>query len=91
LQQWCQTLRQCQGYKQLEASLQKDIKAFFGDYKNALVSATTLLYQISHTELMSAACLKATENGLGYLDADGALILHSALVEQLIRPVSIRG
>ena len=40
---------------------------------------------------MSAACLKATENGLGYLDADGALILHSALVEQLIRPVSIRG
>jgi len=70
-------------YKQLEASLQKDIKAFFGDYKNAVISATTLLYQISNTELISAACLKATENGLGYLDTEGALLLHSSLVEQL--------
>ena len=78
-----QTFSKRKPYKQLEASLQKDIKAFFGDYKNALVSATTLLYQISHTELISAACLKATENGLGYLDAEGALILHSSLVEQL--------
>ncbi|MEI6545230.1 MAG: DNA phosphorothioation-associated putative methyltransferase, partial [Methylococcales bacterium] len=78
-----QTFSKRKPYKQLEASLQKDIKAFFGDYKNALVSATTLLYQISHTELISAACLKATENGLGYLDAEGALLLHSSLVEQL--------
>ena len=78
-----QTFSKRKPYKQLEASLQKDIKAFFGDYKNALVCATTLLYQISHTELISAACLKATENGLGYLDAEGALILHSSLVEQL--------
>jgi DNA phosphorothioation-associated putative methyltransferase len=78
-----QTFSKRKPYKQLEASLQKDIKAFFGDYKNALDSATTLLYQISHTELISAACLKATENGLGYLDAEGALLLHSSLVEQL--------
>ena len=78
-----QTFSKRKPYKQLEASLQKDIKAFFGDYKNALVSATTLLYQISHTELISAACLKATENGLGYLDTEGALLLHSTLVEQL--------
>ena len=78
-----QTFSKRKPYKQLEASLQKDIKAFFGDYKNAVVSATTLLYQISHTESISAACLKATENGLGYLDTEGALLLHSSLVEQL--------
>ncbi len=78
-----QTFSKRKPYKQLEASLQKDIKAFFGDYKNALVCATTLLYQISNTELIGAACLKATENGLGYVDAEGALILHSSLVEQL--------
>ena len=78
-----QTFAKRKPYKQLEASLQKDIKAFFGDYKNALVSATTLLYQISNTELISAACLKATEHGLGYLDTEGALLLHSSLVEQL--------
>ena len=78
-----QTFSKRKPYKQLEASLQKDIKAFFSDYKNAVVSATTLLYQISNTELISAACLKATENGLGYLDTEGALLLHSALVEQL--------
>ena len=70
-------------YKHLEKNLQKDIKAFFGDYKNALESSTIALYQISNTELIRAACLRATENGLGYLDIEGALILHSSLVEQL--------
>jgi len=78
-----QTFSKCKAHKHLEASLQRDIKAFFGDYKNALDSAITLLYQISNTQLISAACLKATENGLGYLDAEGALLLHSSLVEQL--------
>jgi DNA phosphorothioation-associated putative methyltransferase len=69
-------------YKHLESSLQKDVKAFFGDYRNAVDSATTILYQISNTELISTACLKSAENGLGYLE-EGALILHSSLVEQL--------
>ena len=78
-----QTFSKRKSYKHLEASLQLDIKAFFGDYKNALSSSTTLLYQISNTELISAACLKAAENGLGYLDNEGALLLHSSLVEQL--------
>jgi DNA phosphorothioation-associated putative methyltransferase len=78
-----QTFSKRKPYKHLEASLQNDIKAFFGDYKNAVVSATTLLYQISNTELISAACLKAAENGLGYLDKEDALLLHSSLVEQL--------
>ena len=78
-----QTFSKRKSYKHLEASLQLDIKAFFGDYKNALSSSTTLLYQISNTELISVACLKSTENGLGYLDNEGALLLHSSLVEQL--------
>ena len=83
-----QTFAKRKPYKHLETSLQKDIKAFFGDYKNAVASATALLYQISNTELINAACLKATEEGLGYLDTEGALLLHSSLVEQL--PVILR-
>lgn len=83
-----QTFAKRKPYKHLEASLQKDIKSFFGDYKNAVASATALLYQISNTKLINAACLKATEEGLGYLDTEGALLLHSSLVEQL--PVLLR-
>ena len=78
-----QTFSKRKSYKHLEASLQLDIKVFFGDYKNALSSSSTLLYQISNTELISVACLKAAENGLGYLDNEGALLLHSSLVDQL--------
>lgn len=70
-------------YKHLDASLQKDIKAFFGDYKNAVAMATSVLYQISKAELIELTCKQATEQGLGYLDEEGALHLHTSLVEQL--------
>lgn len=70
-------------YKHLNASLQKDIKAFFGDYKNAVEMATTVLYQISKVELIELTCKQATEQGLGYLDEEGALHLHTKLLEQL--------
>jgi DNA phosphorothioation-associated putative methyltransferase len=70
-------------YKHLEDTLQNDIKAFFGDYQNAIASATSLLYKISNAELIAAACLQAAEQGLGYLDDEAALHLHSDMVEQL--------
>ncbi|MEI6067532.1 MAG: DNA phosphorothioation-associated putative methyltransferase, partial [Methylococcaceae bacterium] len=70
-------------YKHLEDTLQKDLKSFFGDYQNAIASATALLYKISNAELIAAACLQAAEQGLGYLDDEAALHLHSDRVEQL--------
>lgn len=75
-------------YKHLDLSLQKDIKAFFGDYKNATDMAQSILFQISHVELIASACQTATEQGLGYLDENEALHLHTSLVAQL--PVLLR-
>lgn len=78
-----QTFTRRKAYKNLEASLQKDIKAFFGDYKNAITMAQSVLFQICHAELIMSACQQATEQGLGYLDDDSALYLHTRIVEQL--------
>jgi DNA phosphorothioation-associated putative methyltransferase len=78
-----QTFSKRKTYKHLETSLQKDIKTFFGDYKCAVAAATSVLYQISQTELVASTCQQATEQGLGYLDEEGALHLHTSLVEQL--------
>jgi hypothetical protein len=78
-----QTFSKRRAYKHLEISLQKDIKAFFGDYKNAMATAQSVLFQISKAELIVSACQQATEQGLGYLDEDDALHLHTSMVERL--------
>jgi DNA phosphorothioation-associated putative methyltransferase len=78
-----QTFSKRKPYKHLETSLQKDIKAFFGDYKHAVAMATLVLYQISQAELIATTCQQATEQGLGYLDEEGALYIHSNCVQQL--------
>lgn len=78
-----QTFSRRKPYKHLDPSLQKDIKAFFGDYKNATETAQTVLFQISHAELIISACQQAAEQGLGYLDENEALHLHSSSVAQL--------
>jgi len=78
-----QTFSKRRAYKHLESLLQKDIKAFFGDYKNAVEIAQSVLFQIGKAELIASACLQATEQGLGYLDEEEALHLHTSVVEQL--------
>jgi DNA phosphorothioation-associated putative methyltransferase len=78
-----QTFSKRRAYKHLDASLQRDIKAFFGDYKNAMATAQSVLFQIGKSELIAAACQQAAEQGLGYLDEKEALHLHTHLVEQL--------
>ena len=70
-------------YKHLEIGLQKDIKAFFGDYQNAVATAQSVLFQISNVELIADASRQATEQGLGYLNADNALHLHPSMVKRL--------
>jgi len=83
-----QTFSKRKPYKQLENALQKDIKAFFGDYPHALKQAQAELFQLGNAELIAAACLQAAEQGLGYLDSEAALHLHSSQVERL--PASLR-
>ncbi len=70
-------------YKYLESTLQKDIKIFFGDYKNAISIAQSVLFQIGKSELITTACQQASEQGLGCLDEEDALYLHTSIVEQL--------
>jgi hypothetical protein len=78
-----QTFSKRKSYKHLDNTLQKDIKAFFGDYQNALATAQKLLFQISKTELIIALCQQAAEQGLGYLNEENALQLHTSVVSQL--------
>ncbi|WP_031435346.1 DNA phosphorothioation-associated putative methyltransferase [Methylomarinum vadi] len=78
-----QTFSKRKAYKHLDATLQKDIKAFFGDYKEALAQAQTVLFQIGNAELIETNCQQATEQGLGYLDDENALHLHTSVVQQL--------
>lgn len=85
-------------YKHLEAGLQRDIKAFFGDYQRACTAGLARLMQIADAEAIAAACRTAAEHGLGWLELEqaphlegadanaaptGALTLHTSLVEQL--------
>jgi len=70
-------------YKHLEAGLQKDIKAFFGDYQHAIETARSILFKISTAELIAEACRHATEQGLGFLDEGEALHLHTSMVQEL--------
>jgi DNA phosphorothioation-associated putative methyltransferase len=70
-------------YRNLEAGLQRDIKAFFGDYQNAIETAKAILFKISNAELIYEACQYATEQGLGHLDKGEALHLHTSMVKEL--------
>jgi DNA phosphorothioation-associated putative methyltransferase len=70
-------------YRHLNSDLQRDIKAFFGDYSNAQRAAQEALFSIANTEEITAACETVAEEGSGYLDAENALYVHSELIETL--------
>ncbi len=63
--------------------MQRDIKAFFGDYGAAQAQARELLFQIADTQAIADTCRTASEHGLGWLEAGESLQLHSSLIEQL--------
>ncbi|MBT4129403.1 MAG: DNA phosphorothioation-associated putative methyltransferase [Candidatus Marinimicrobia bacterium] len=70
-------------YKHMEAGLQRDIKIFFGSYREAQNEARDLLFNIANVELVQAACKYAAEHGLGWLEEGESLQMHTSLVEQL--------
>lgn len=70
-------------YRQLEPRLQRDIKAFFGDYRTAQASGLRLLVDAADPSKLLEACQQAAAAGLGWLDADHSLQLHVSLVERL--------
>lgn len=70
-------------YRQLELRLQRDIKAFFGDYKAAQVAGLKLLVDAAEPAKILAACKEAANRGLGWLEAEHSLQIHVSMVERL--------
>ncbi len=75
--------RQHSAYRHLEAGLQRDIKAFFGDYRSALEQGKNLLFAAGRPETIAEACRIAAEQGLGWLEDSESLQLHTSLIAQL--------
>ena len=76
-------------FKTLEPNLQRDVRAFFGDYTSAQEHAKRLLYQVAQPEVLDANCRDASEHGLGYLEPSHSLQLHSSLVPRLPAPLRV--
>ena len=70
-------------YGQLEARLQRDIRAFFGDYGSAQAAGLQLLQEAANTDQILLACQRAATEGLGWLDNGHSLQLHRSMVERL--------
>lgn len=75
-------------YRQLEPRLQRDIKAFFGDYRSAQTAGLRLLQHAADPAQLLAACQSAATEGLGWLDSDHSLQLHVTMLNRL--PVILR-
>lgn len=70
-------------YRHLEPRLQRDIKAFFGDYNTAAAEGRNLLFSLADIEAVAQACRTASEHGVGWLEESDSLQLHTSMVEQL--------
>ncbi|MFX1695905.1 DNA phosphorothioation-associated putative methyltransferase [Paraburkholderia sp. A1RO-1] len=70
-------------YSRLEPQLQIDVKVFFGGYSAALSAGRELLFSLANIEQISGACLRAAEQGIGWLESGESLQLHTDLVERL--------
>lgn len=67
----------------LSASLQRDIKIFYGNYKAALEFARPLLFLAGKAEEILACCTIAAKNGLGFLEGHKSLTLSVGIMDQL--------
>lgn len=70
-------------YRQLEPRLQRDIKAFFGDYRSAQSAGLRLLQDAADPSQLFDACQRAATEGLGWLEGQHSLQLHLSMVDRL--------
>lgn len=71
-------------YTQLPDELKRDIKAFFGDYREAQHQATALLFSIADREQIEMACIQAHANlPAALLHPGHSLILHKDYLSSL--------
>lgn len=67
----------------LPTQLQTDIAGFWGGYGAAKAEATRLLFSIGKPDVVHEACREASAKGLGVMDGDHNLQLHTTLVARL--------
>jgi DNA phosphorothioation-associated putative methyltransferase len=70
-------------YRHLNIGLQRDVKAFFQSYSNAVQEAGRLFAQASDSKVIEAVCNGAADRGLGWLIKGRSLQLHASLVQRL--------
>jgi DNA phosphorothioation-associated putative methyltransferase len=70
-------------YRKLDMRLQRDIKAFFGDYQSAQAAGLRLLLDAADPDQLLTACRTAAAQGLGWLDDQHSLQLHVGMVDRL--------
>ncbi|MGE4094294.1 MAG: DNA phosphorothioation-associated putative methyltransferase, partial [Candidatus Binatia bacterium] len=78
-----QQFEQRKRYTALSDELRRDIKTFFGTYQQAQTEARQLLFSAGNRDLVRQLCRDAASTGLGWLEKDQALYLHTSLVERL--------
>jgi DNA phosphorothioation-associated putative methyltransferase len=72
-----------QTYSRLDSRMQRDVKAFFGDYQSAHAAGLRLLIEATVPDNLLTACRAAATQGLGWLDDQHSLQLHVSMVERL--------
>jgi DNA phosphorothioation-associated putative methyltransferase len=70
-------------FTSLPDNLQRDIRAFWGSYLVAQESARGLLFSAGEVATIHRACVEAADSGVGYLDGDHSLQLHTSMTCQL--------
>jgi DNA phosphorothioation-associated putative methyltransferase len=78
-----QQFRRRPPFRTLESRLQRDVKAFFGDYGQAQQQGMRLLQEAADQTQIRNACVEAAQNGLGFLHLEQSLLVHNSLVERL--------
>ncbi len=67
----------------LSDELRRDVRVFFGGYQNAQAEARQMLFSAGKRDVVRQLCREAAHTGLGWLEKDRALYLHTSLVERL--------
>ncbi len=63
--------------------VQRDVKALFGSYVAAQTEAQALLFSTGRVETIREAATISASRGIGYLDGDHSLQLHTSLARDL--------
>ncbi len=75
-------------YRELPATLQRDVKAFFGSYRKADQIGRQLLFSLGDEEVILRSAQEASLHGVGYLNGTHSIQLDARLIDRL--PATLR-